>query len=92
MLRQAGRDGRNGPTAMRRTLFWIGGILCGLGAAVIVASLVMKVLGVEASYNFGDPAKFQFVLVPFWQIGLGIAVLGGICLAVSSWLKSAGPT
>jgi hypothetical protein len=77
---------------MRKTFLWIGGMLCGLGAAVIVASLVMKVLGVDASYNFGDPAKFQFVLVPFWQIGLGIAVVGGICLAVSRWLKSAGST
>ena len=83
---EAGRDGGNGATAMRKTFLWIGGVLCGLGAAVIVASLVMKVLGVDASYNFGDPAKFQFVLVPFWQIGLGIAVAwrhmsGGVSLA-----------
>ena len=91
MLRQAGRDGRNGPTAMRRTLFWIGGILCGLGAAVIVASLVMKVLGVEASYNFGDPAKFQFILVPLWQIGLAVAVLGGACLIAGRWVKARAP-
>jgi hypothetical protein len=77
---------------MRKTFFWIGGMLCAFGAAVIVASLVMKVMGVDASYNFGDPAKFQFVLVPFWQIGLGILILGGLCLAVSRRPKSAGPT
>jgi hypothetical protein len=81
-----------GRPAMRKTFLWIGGMLCALGAAVIVAGLVMKVMGVDASYNFGNPAKFQFVLVPFWQIGVGIAVLGGICLAVSRRLKRANPT
>jgi hypothetical protein len=77
---------------MRRVLFWTGWVLCALGAAVVVASLIMKGFGVDASYNFGDPAKFQFVLVPFWQIGLAIAVLGGLCLLLARWVKSTRPT
>jgi hypothetical protein len=37
-------------------------------------------MGLGASYNFGDPTQFQFILVPFWQIGLAIAAIGGVCL------------
>ena len=76
---------------MRKAFLWIGGVLCGIGVALIVASVVMNQLGLAASYNFGDPAKFQFVLVPFWQIGLGIAVVGTACVAVSRWLKTRTP-
>jgi hypothetical protein len=35
------------------------------------------------SYNFDDPAKFQIILVPFWQIGLVIVMLGEACLLAS---------
>ena len=65
---------------MRKILLWVGGLLVGIGAALIAASVVLSYMGLGASYNFGDPGKFQFVLVPFWQIGLAIAVLGGACL------------
>jgi hypothetical protein len=65
---------------MQRTLLWLGGLFCAIGAAVIVASLVLSFMGFGASYNFGDPAQFQFILVPFWQIGLVIAAIGGACL------------
>jgi hypothetical protein len=65
---------------MRKILLWLGALLCGIGAAVIAASGVMNFMGLSPSYNFGDPGKFQFVLVPLWQIGLAIAVVGGACL------------
>jgi hypothetical protein len=65
---------------MQRMLLWLGGLFCAIGAAVIVASLALSVMGLGASYNFGDPTQFQFVLVPFWQIGLAIAAIGGVCL------------
>ena len=76
---------------VRKALLWIGGLLCGVGAAVIAASIAMAYMGLSASYNFGDPAKFQFVLVPFWQVGLGVAAIGAGCLAVSRWLKGGTP-
>jgi hypothetical protein len=72
---------------VRRTLFWIGGLLCGIGLAVVVAGGVMTYKGLSASYNFGDPTKFQFVLVPFWQIGLAIAGSGAVLLVTTRWLK-----
>lgn len=76
---------------MRKTLLWTGGILCGIGSALIAASVVLGYMGLGGSYNFGDPAKFQFVLVPFWQIGLAVGLLGGACLIVWRWLRKREP-
>jgi hypothetical protein len=33
--------------------------------------------------------EFEFVLVPFWQIGLAVAAVGGLFLLVSRRLKNA---
>jgi len=65
---------------MERLLLWIGALLCATGITLIVANLGLHVMGLGASYNLGDPTKFEFILVPFWAIGLGVAVVGGICL------------
>jgi hypothetical protein len=72
---------------MKRGLLWMGGLLCGIGAALMVASVVMTYIGLSTSYNFGDPAKFQFVLVPFWQIGLALAAVGAVVFAAARRLK-----
>jgi hypothetical protein len=72
---------------MQKTLIWLAGLFCSIGVTLIVANLVMSFMGLGASYNFGDPAKFQFILVPFWQIGLVIAAIGGVCLLVSRRLN-----
>jgi hypothetical protein len=68
---------------MRKALLWIGLLLGGIGAALIVASAAMSYLGLNPSYNLGDPTKFEFILVPFWQIGLVIGVVGGLCVLTS---------
>jgi len=72
---------------MRKALIWIGGLLCGIGAALIVASAISSSMGLSPSYNFGNPAKFQFYLVPLWQIGCAVAVVGGACLLASRWVR-----
>jgi len=74
---------------MRRALFWLGVLLCAVGIAGIGAGVVLSHLGLSASYNLGDPAKFQFVLVPFWLIGLVLAVLGAICVLAARLLRKA---
>ena len=74
---------------MHKALLWIGFLLCGIGLAVIVASAAMSYLGMNPSYNLGDPAKFEFILVPFWQIGLVIAAVGAVCLVASRRRNSA---
>jgi hypothetical protein len=61
---------------MQRAVSWIGGIFCTIGIALIAASIVMNFFGLETSYNFGDPEKYQFYLVPFWQIGLAAVAIG----------------
>jgi nitrate reductase gamma subunit len=72
---------------MRKALLWIGGLLLGVGLALIVASVVGGLMGASPSFNLGDPAKFQFYLVPLWQIGGAIAVVGGALLLASRWVS-----
>ena len=74
---------------MRRALLWLGYLLCGIGVAAILASTVMSYAGMNPSYNLGDPAKFEFVLIPIWQIGLVIAAIGGVCLLASRAMRGA---
>ena len=74
---------------MHKALLWIGFLLCAIGLVVIVASAAMSYLGMNPSYNLGDPAKFEFILVPFWQIGLVIAAVGAVCLVATRRRNSA---
>jgi len=53
---------------MRKTLLWLGALLCGVGIAVIAASAVTSYMGLNASFNLGDPTNFEFVLIPFCQV------------------------
>lgn len=76
---------------MRKALVWIGTVLCLIGVAGVVGSVVSSSMGLSPSFNVGDPAKFQFYLVPLWQIGCAVTVLGGACLLASRWVKS-GPS
>jgi hypothetical protein len=73
---------------MRTVLLWIGLLLCGGGTVLAAAGAFFTYRGVDASYNFGDPSKFEFILVPFWQIGLGIAAIGGVLALASRRLAS----
>jgi len=75
---------------MRTTLFWIGAVLCGIGAAVMVTSAALNYFGVATSYNFGNPEKYEFILVPLWQIGLAVAAIGGAFLLLRRRFKSSG--
>jgi len=74
---------------MHKALLWIGFLLCAIGLVVIVSSAVMSYMGLNPSYNLGDPAKFEFILVPFWQIGVVIAGIGAVCVLASRKTPSA---
>ncbi len=74
--------------AMRKLVQWLGVALLGIGVLAIVASAVMSTMGLSASYNFGDPSKFEFFLVPLWQIGLAIAAVGVLCILGSRLLAA----
>ena len=49
----------------------------------IFAQIAGDLLNMTPAINFGDSSKFEFILVSFWQIGLGF-------LVVSILLKFAG--
>lgn len=72
---------------MRKALFWLGVVLCTIGVGVVGVSAVGAQRGSSLTFNLGDPAKFQFILVPFWQIGLGLAVLGAVILLASRLVR-----
>ena len=72
---------------MRKISLALGLTLYGFGVALILANVVMSYIGLSASYNFGDPTRFQFLLVPFWQLGFAIAVMGVACLIL--WRRMA---
>ncbi|HEY7085272.1 MAG TPA: hypothetical protein VH519_10700 [Hyphomicrobiaceae bacterium] len=74
---------------MHRALLWIGFLLCATGIAVIVMSAVMSYMGLNPSYNLGDPAKFEFIPVSFWQVGLVVAGIGAVCVLASRKTPSA---
>jgi hypothetical protein len=68
---------------MRRAVLWIGLLLLAGGIALAAAGAVLSYMGVDASYNLGDPGKLEFILVPLWQIGLAVAVLGAVLALLS---------
>jgi hypothetical protein len=75
---------------MRKVLLWLGGVLVAAGVVVVGASLVVTATkGGIPSVNLGDPARFQFVLVPLWAIGLGLAIVGALCLLGWRRMKTA---
>ena len=76
---------------MQKVLLVLGALLCGIGVVSLVAGGVLSYMGLGASYNFGDPTKFEFVLVPLWLIGLVMAALGAACLIVWRRLRTRAP-
>ena len=72
---------------MRKILLSLGVALYGFGVVLILANVVMSYLGLSASYNLGDPTRFQFFLVRFWLLGLAMAVIGAVCLML--WRRMA---
>lgn len=53
-----------------------GWFLAGLGVFFLACQVAGMWLGATPSINFGDSAKFEFDLKPFWQIGLAMLVPG----------------
>ncbi len=60
-----------------RVLLWTSWVLITVSALLIAGHLVAFYLGMSASYNFGDPGKYEFFLVSFWKLALG-ALLPGL--------------
>ncbi len=65
-----------GGSRIARLALWI---VAGIGIFFLLAQGMGLWLGAQPSINFGDARKFQFILVPFWQLGLA-ALAGAVVL------------
>jgi hypothetical protein len=63
---------------MRRygAALWGGGLTMAFGIFFLACQILGALLGAQPSINFGDPSEFEFILVPFWQIGLAFLIPG----------------
>lgn len=59
-----------------RVLLWISWVLIIFSVLLIIGHLVAFYMGMSASYNFGDPNKYEFFLVSFWKLSLGALIPG----------------
>ncbi len=63
---------------MKKALSRLGAALAIFGIVFLLGDGAAQVMDMGASINFGDASEFEFILVRFWQIGLGLLVPGGI--------------
>jgi hypothetical protein len=69
---------------MRKVMRLVGWVTLVAGLIAIAGSAVLTLQGFNATVNFGDPAEYQFYLVPVWQLGAVVALLGFAILMVLS--------
>lgn len=62
---------------------WAAGLTLGLGAFFLASQGLGTFLGAQPSINFGDARQMEFILVPFWQIGLALALPGAAVWALA---------
>ena len=74
--------GGQGWYKLSRIAMWI---LAGLGIFFIAAQGMGALLGAQPSINFGDVRKSEFVLVPFWQLGIAMLVGAAILRGLQRW-------
>ena len=67
---------------LSRMALWI---LAGIGIFFIAAQGMGALLGAQPSINFGDAKRFEFVLVPFWQLGIAALTGAAILRALQRW-------
>jgi hypothetical protein len=67
-------------------MLWAGRIAAGLGLFFLACQGMGAILGAAPNFNLGDASKFEFIMVPFWQVG---AVLFVAALFVGNALPNA---
>ncbi len=63
---------------MKKALRWLGGLLAVFGILFLLGDGVAQLMDMGANINLGDASKFEFILVRFWQVGLGLLIPGSI--------------
>lgn len=54
------------------------------GLFFVACQVAGFLLGAGPSLNFGDPKNFEFILVPFWVLGLGLLIPSWIVWSFAS--------
>lgn len=67
-----------------------GRLAAAVGIFFIACQIMGNLLGAQPAINFGDSTKFEFNLVPFWQIG-GAFLASGIVIALLAMRGAARP-
>ena len=62
--------------ARLKGLLWTGRVAAGTGLFFFACEIMGIMLGAAPQFNLGDPNKFEFWMVPFWQAGVLLLVLG----------------
>lgn len=63
---------------------WLARGAMAFGIFFLACQVAGYLLGAGPSINFGDPKKFEFILVAFWKIGLAMLIPGWIIWSFSS--------
>jgi hypothetical protein len=63
-------------SVVQRGTTWAGLLTFLLGAFFVISQFMGMWLGARPFINFADSRQYQFVLVPFWQVGLALLVPG----------------
>lgn len=58
-----------------------------IGVLLIAANVVLHFMGLSASYNLGDPEKFEFILISFWHAGAALVCIGALLLLIGRQLR-----
>ncbi len=66
-------------TEIRKAVLWSGRLVLIAAIFFLAAQGAGSILNMPPTINFGDAAKFQFILVSFWQIGL-VLLIAGLCI------------
>ena len=74
------------PALRLKALLWSGRIAAGLGLFFLACQFMGAILGAAPAFNLGDPTKYEFIMVPFWQAGLSLLIAG---LVVGNWVADA---
>jgi hypothetical protein len=53
-----------------------------IGVLLIAANVVLHFMGLSASYNVGNPEKFEFLLISFWHIGAALLCIGAVLFLI----------
>lgn len=59
---------------MQTAVTWTARIVLSVSIFFIAAQGIGYFLSMPPTINFGDSSKFEFILVSFWQIGVGFLI------------------